>query len=93
MTWTRENNGLSIFGPKSHSSQQLIGQQITFLRRKETKPNKTVCMFVSGRGASGLPDGLFSNQKTQFGQIFEGLTLENVVTYFMDIGNNFNEIL
>jgi hypothetical protein len=40
---------------------------------------------------SGLPDGLFSNQKSQFGYIFEGLRLENVdifnrhLEYFTDI--------
>jgi hypothetical protein len=27
---------------------------------------------------SGLPDGLFSNQNSQFGQMFEGSRLENV---------------
>jgi hypothetical protein len=27
---------------------------------------------------TGLPDGLFSNQKYQFGYIFEGLGMENV---------------
>jgi hypothetical protein len=38
-----------------------------------------------------LPDGLFSNQKYQFGQIWEGLRRENVdifyslFEYFMDI--------
>jgi hypothetical protein len=38
-----------------------------------------------------LPDGLFSNQKSQFGQIFESLILENVdifyvhLEYFTDI--------
>jgi hypothetical protein len=26
----------------------------------------------------GLPDGLFSNQKSQFGKILDGLRLENV---------------
>jgi hypothetical protein len=26
----------------------------------------------------GLPDGLFSNQKSQFGQILEGLAKENL---------------
>jgi hypothetical protein len=40
-----------------------------------------------------LPDGLFSNQKSQFLEMFEGLRLENVVIfyrhleYFMDIWN------
>jgi hypothetical protein len=38
-----------------------------------------------------LPDGLFSNQKSQFGKNFQGLGLENVdifdghLEYFMDI--------
>jgi hypothetical protein len=38
-----------------------------------------------------LPDGLFSNQKSQFGQILEGLRLENVyiscgrLKYFTEI--------
>jgi hypothetical protein len=27
--------------------------------------------------AAGLPDGLFSNQKSQFGSILEGLAIEN----------------
>jgi hypothetical protein len=31
--------------------------------------------FVS---ATGLPDGTFSNQKSQFGQILEGLAMENL---------------
>jgi hypothetical protein len=40
-----------------------------------------------------LPDGFFSNQKSQFGQILEGLGLENVdvlyghLEYFTDIGD------
>jgi hypothetical protein len=40
---------------------------------------------------AGLPDGLFSTQKSKFGQIFERLRLENVVIfyghpeYFVDI--------
>jgi hypothetical protein len=39
----------------------------------------------------GLPDGLFSNQKSQFGKNFQGLRLENVdvlyayMEYFTDI--------
>jgi hypothetical protein len=39
----------------------------------------------------GLPDGLFSNQKSQFGQILEGLKWENAdilyghLEYFKDI--------
>jgi hypothetical protein len=40
---------------------------------------------------SGLPDGLFSNQKSQFGYILEGLAMEDVgifyvhLAYFMPI--------
>jgi hypothetical protein len=41
--------------------------------------------------ASGLPDGLFSNPKSQFGKKYRGLCLENVdifyghLEHFMDI--------
>jgi hypothetical protein len=41
--------------------------------------------------AAGLPDGLFSNQKSQFGKNSQGLRLENIdifyghLEYFMDI--------
>jgi hypothetical protein len=40
---------------------------------------------------TGLPDGLFSSQKSQFGKYLQGLRLENVdifyghLEYFMDI--------
>jgi hypothetical protein len=34
---------------------------------------------------SGLPDGFFSNPKSQFWSILEGLRLENVLTYFKAI--------
>jgi hypothetical protein len=30
----------------------------------------------------GLPDGLFLNQKSQFGYILEGLGMENVVLFY-----------
>jgi hypothetical protein len=38
---------------------------------------------------TGLPDGAFSNQKSQFGYILEGLGMENVgiPTYFRAICN------
>jgi hypothetical protein len=41
----------------------------------------------------GLPDGLFSNQKSQFGLILQGLAMENLgifydhLVYFTAIGN------
>jgi hypothetical protein len=31
----------------------------------------------------GLPDGLFSNQKSKFGLNFEGLAMEYVVRYIL----------
>jgi hypothetical protein len=31
---------------------------------------------------AGLPDGLFSNQKSQVGKILEGLILENVCEFY-----------
>jgi hypothetical protein len=44
-------------------------------------------VFTSALGANftpwaGLPDGLFSNQKSQFGYIFEGLSLYNLDIFF-----------
>jgi hypothetical protein len=31
---------------------------------------------------SGLPDGIFSNQKSQFGQTLEGLAMEDVGIFY-----------
>jgi hypothetical protein len=31
---------------------------------------------------AGLPDGLFSNQKSQFGQILDGLRMKNVRIFY-----------
>jgi hypothetical protein len=31
---------------------------------------------------AGLPDGLFSNQKSQFGYILEGLAMENLGIFY-----------
>jgi hypothetical protein len=31
---------------------------------------------------AGVPDGLFSNQKSQFGKNFQGLRLENVDIFY-----------
>jgi hypothetical protein len=33
---------------------------------------------------SGLPDGIFSNQISQFGKILEGLAMEDVGTFYGD---------
>jgi hypothetical protein len=35
---------------------------------------------------TGLPDGIFSNQKSQFGLIFEGLLLDDVSLFFRPFG-------
>jgi hypothetical protein len=35
-----------------------------------------------GRFRAGLPDGLFSNQKSQFGKILEGLRMEKVCLFY-----------
>jgi hypothetical protein len=39
-------------------------------------------MHVCTRSRSGLPDGFFSNPKSQFGKILEGLRLENVDIFY-----------
>jgi hypothetical protein len=39
-------------------------------------------MFRTKEGDAGLPDGFFSNRKSQFGQILEGPRLENVVIFY-----------
>jgi hypothetical protein len=34
---------------------------------------------------AGLPDGLFSNQKSQFGYILVGLGMENIVIFYENL--------
>jgi hypothetical protein len=34
--------------------------------------------MIGPRSFSGLPDGIFSNQKYQFGSIFEGIVMDHV---------------
>jgi hypothetical protein len=49
--------------------------------------------FVAVPFKAGLPDGLFSNKKSQFGFVLEGLAMENLgilydhLVYFTAIGN------
>jgi hypothetical protein len=38
--------------------------------------------FLQCHCCSGLPDGFFSNQKSQFGEILEGPRLENFVAFY-----------
>jgi hypothetical protein len=48
-------------------------------------PNAVACGFICiviVTGA-GMPDGLFSNQKSQFGQILEGLAMETVCIFYV----------
>jgi hypothetical protein len=40
------------------------------------------CVQPKLLAAAGLPNGLFANQKSQFGYIFEGLRLENVDIFY-----------
>jgi hypothetical protein len=50
-------------------------------------------MYYISQTVTGLPDGLFSNQKRHFGFILQGLAMENLrifydhLVYFMAIGN------
>jgi hypothetical protein len=37
---------------------------------------------ISFLANSGLPDGLFSNQKSKFGKILEGLAMEDVGIFY-----------
>jgi hypothetical protein len=45
----------------------------------DAKPS--LCQEIFSRARAGLPDGLFSNQKSQFGKILEGHRLENIDTF------------
>jgi hypothetical protein len=46
------------------------------------KRSKLKRLWTTGAHHAGLPDGLFSYQKSQFGQILESLGMENV-WYFL----------
>jgi hypothetical protein len=37
---------------------------------------------MTAAGSSGLPDGIFSNQKSQFGYILECFAMEDVGTFY-----------
>jgi hypothetical protein len=41
----------------------------------------------TGDGGPGLPDGFFSNQKSQFGYISEGLAMEDVGKFYGKLVN------
>jgi hypothetical protein len=41
-----------------------------------------LAIIVSLRSVLGLPGGIFSNQKSQFGQILEGLAMEDVGIFY-----------
>jgi hypothetical protein len=73
-----------------------------FYQEKSGNPGLFCCFFHFTAFADGfeslnpgLPDGLFSNQKSQFGKSLEGLRLENVdipydhLEYFTDIWDIF----
>jgi hypothetical protein len=48
------------------------------LHTKAAKMGQFSCLT----NRSGLPDGLFSNQKSQFGYILEGLAMKNVGIFY-----------
>jgi hypothetical protein len=47
--------------------------------------NKKI-MSVSQLMGPGLPDGLFSDQKSQFGYILEGLAMEDFGVFYIHLG-------
>jgi hypothetical protein len=57
------------------------------------KASRETFSNIFSRRKAGLPDGLFSNQKSQFGKILEDLARENLgifydhLVYFTAIGN------
>jgi hypothetical protein len=80
--------------PKQHVCNILskdytpVGFEVRFSVRKAdtmttsaTPPCLAWAPFRNGFQA-GLPDGLFSNQKSQFGYILEGLAMENLGLFY-----------
>jgi hypothetical protein len=63
-------------GPLIVSSAQILGTSSDQVSKEKNR--RTSSWYTPG-----LPDGLFSNQKSQFGAIFEGLRLENVEIFFV----------
>jgi hypothetical protein len=56
---------------------------LTFLIESLTNFFLTEIFFsISSEVCPGLPDGLFLDQKSQFGYILEGLGMENVGIFF-----------
>jgi hypothetical protein len=55
------------FTPKNWKGKQIFSPKIRFSQRN--------------RNRTGLPDGFFSDQKSQFGYILEDLRMGNVVIY------------
>jgi hypothetical protein len=41
----------------------------------------------SEQSGAGLPDGIFSNQKSQFGKILEGLAMKYVGVFYVHLVN------
>jgi hypothetical protein len=57
---------------------------VSFLQN-QTFALHTKCFFLRFKAVGskpGLPDDLFSNQKSQFGKIFEGLAMEDVGIFY-----------
>jgi hypothetical protein len=54
-----------------------------FLVERRIRSRSTLLsFFLSAAAAAGLPDGLFSNQKSKFGKNLEGLAMEHVGIFY-----------
>jgi hypothetical protein len=65
----------------------LFPSQLTLAKGKSKHGRQRVHGEAHGLCRAGLPDGLFSDQKSQFGLILEDVRLKNVDIYFMTIWN------
>jgi hypothetical protein len=67
---------------KEFVSGFMAGKGSDFCRMMESKLDKNGGKFLVGGAvspfAAGLPEGLFSNQKYQFGQILGGLAMKHL---------------
>jgi hypothetical protein len=66
------------------TAPRILGQELQKLKKSTSKIYRNIFLrfvFILPSMCTWLPDGLFSNQKSQFGYILEGLGMENVVFY------------
>jgi hypothetical protein len=77
------NRQLSKTLPKNVGRQIIHINFHIFDAMTQEKNGKSCPAHFSFVWTPGLPDGLFSNQKSQFGQILDGLRLENVDIFYV----------